>query len=230
MPCLAVRYAPGFQHLILNDTESDAYMATRDPEIAATYLQLKSTAHRADLLRYCLLLENGGLYVDMVRWLVRRRQAGVPAVTAVGLVACTPLLGCGVSVVGWAVPCFAVRSQLCPAAFTPNHPPSSETWPFAVRPLPPLGLVALDFSAGIHLAAHAPSPWFGGRVDDPKPPGIAWEHRDHCSAPGHGASSPGHRRDRPGRRPPHPDHVPQRVCWRYAGSALAPGAREPLLG
>lgn len=61
----AAKYAPGFQHLILNDTESDAYMATRDPEIAATYLQLKSTAHRADLLRYCLLLENGGLYVDM---------------------------------------------------------------------------------------------------------------------------------------------------------------------
>ena len=36
------RYAPRFQHVILNDTESDAYMATRDPEVAATYLQVRN--------------------------------------------------------------------------------------------------------------------------------------------------------------------------------------------
>ena len=87
-------------------------MLTRDPKIAATYRQLRSPAHRADLLRYCLLLENGGLYIDMVRRLVRRRRAGVAAVTAVGLVAYTALLGCGVLVVGWVVLCFAGRSQL----------------------------------------------------------------------------------------------------------------------
>lgn len=47
-----------------NDNRRDEYMKTQTSEIYNLFKKLKHQAHKADIFRYCILYEFGGIYVD----------------------------------------------------------------------------------------------------------------------------------------------------------------------
>jgi len=60
------KYAPNYQHIILDDTEAIIFLNTYfQIEVVDTFRYLKNGAHKADLLRYCLLYIYGGIYLDI---------------------------------------------------------------------------------------------------------------------------------------------------------------------
>lgn len=59
------RIMPDWQHRIWDDERGLELIRTRFPEYLKSFLSLESPVAKSDLLRYMVLLEYGGLYVDM---------------------------------------------------------------------------------------------------------------------------------------------------------------------
>jgi glycosyl transferase-like sugar-binding protein len=55
---------PEYEYHFLDDTEARTYIAQHFPEALSTYDCLVPGAFKADLLRYCLMYNEGGVYVD----------------------------------------------------------------------------------------------------------------------------------------------------------------------
>lgn len=59
------QFAPEFTHTVLDDAEGETFIQTYfTGPVLDTYRILKA-AHKADLLRYCLLYVHGGVYMDI---------------------------------------------------------------------------------------------------------------------------------------------------------------------
>jgi hypothetical protein len=60
------RFAPGFEHVVLDDAAALAFLeAHYGDEVVRAFRGLRVGAHKADLLRYCLLYVHGGVYLDI---------------------------------------------------------------------------------------------------------------------------------------------------------------------
>jgi hypothetical protein len=60
------KYAPEYTHIILDDTDGINFLSKYfEPPVLKTFKKLKLGAHKADLLRYCLLYIHGGVYMDI---------------------------------------------------------------------------------------------------------------------------------------------------------------------
>lgn len=60
------KFAPEYHRVILDDQEGLAFLRTHfSPNVTERFLRLRLGAHKADLLRYCLLYIHGGLYADI---------------------------------------------------------------------------------------------------------------------------------------------------------------------
>jgi hypothetical protein len=60
------KYAPGFEHAILDDADAVRFLAAHyDESVVRGFEALAVGAHKADLLRYCLLYVHGGVYLDI---------------------------------------------------------------------------------------------------------------------------------------------------------------------
>ena len=59
-------YAPEYKHIIFDNKDSEEFLYTYfEPIVLETFKKLKLGAHKADLLRYCLLYIYGGVYMDI---------------------------------------------------------------------------------------------------------------------------------------------------------------------
>ncbi len=57
---------PDFDYVFFNNTDCIEFLTENyDEKIVNTFNILRSGAHKADLFRYCLLLKNGGIYIDI---------------------------------------------------------------------------------------------------------------------------------------------------------------------
>ena len=66
------RYAPEYTHFILDDSEGAEFINTHfSDEVLKVFKTLTLGAHKADLLRYCLLYINGGVYMDISTEMVK---------------------------------------------------------------------------------------------------------------------------------------------------------------
>jgi len=66
------RYAPEYTHKVYNDAECIAFLtSTFDKDVVRTFHALSRGAHKADLVRYCLLYTYGGVYLDIKTELTR---------------------------------------------------------------------------------------------------------------------------------------------------------------
>ena len=65
------KYAPDFQVSFADDAECEMAVARFSDAALSRYKSLKNSAHRADLYRYCVLYESGGLYFDIKTLLTR---------------------------------------------------------------------------------------------------------------------------------------------------------------
>lgn len=64
-------FAPEFEHRLLDDDDARAFLAAHfQPGVQNAFARLASGAHKADLLRYCLLYVHGGVYLDVKTILV----------------------------------------------------------------------------------------------------------------------------------------------------------------
>lgn len=60
------KYAPEYDHYILDDHECIIFLKEYfKPIVLETFNELKEGAHKADLIRYCLLYIYGGIYLDI---------------------------------------------------------------------------------------------------------------------------------------------------------------------
>jgi hypothetical protein len=59
------KYAPGYAHKIYNDDECRAFLRRHHPSYVQTWDGLKEGAHKADLFRYAILYQHGGVYMDI---------------------------------------------------------------------------------------------------------------------------------------------------------------------
>ena len=60
------KYAPEYKHYIYDDNESINFLSYYfKPAVLNTFNNLKLGAHKADLLRYCLIYIFGGVYLDI---------------------------------------------------------------------------------------------------------------------------------------------------------------------
>ena len=67
------KYAPEYQHIILDDEEGKIFLQEYfTPIVLQTFNALKLGAHKADLLRYCLLYVFGGVYMDISTELIMK--------------------------------------------------------------------------------------------------------------------------------------------------------------
>ena len=58
-------FAPGYEHVFLDDDDCMSFMQTYYPSLVTVFTRLKSSAHKADLLRYCYLFRFGGVWLDI---------------------------------------------------------------------------------------------------------------------------------------------------------------------
>lgn len=66
------KYAPEYQHLILNDAEASEFLKHYyHPKVLERFNQFTNGAHKADILRYALLYVYGGVYLDIKTELIR---------------------------------------------------------------------------------------------------------------------------------------------------------------
>lgn len=66
------KFAPNYQHYILDDAEALDFLGTYfNPIVKQKFLKLTNGAHKADLLRYSLLYVYGGIYLDIKSELIR---------------------------------------------------------------------------------------------------------------------------------------------------------------
>jgi hypothetical protein len=64
-------FAPEYTHVIYDDEMSKKFLTTYfEPIVYDVFIKLKSCAHKADLLRYCLLYIHGGVYMDISKELL----------------------------------------------------------------------------------------------------------------------------------------------------------------
>lgn len=61
---LAASLSPKYTFQYYSDVEADRYMATQCPEYYAMFQCLIPSAYKADIFRYCVLLQEGGIYLD----------------------------------------------------------------------------------------------------------------------------------------------------------------------
>jgi len=61
---LAASLGPKYSFHYYSDTEADHYMATKCPEYYALHQCFIPSAYKADVFRYCVLLQEGGIYLD----------------------------------------------------------------------------------------------------------------------------------------------------------------------
>lgn len=60
------KYAPEYKHYIFNDDEAKKFLSSYfKPLVLDTFNKLILGAHKADLLRYCLIYIYGGVYLDI---------------------------------------------------------------------------------------------------------------------------------------------------------------------
>jgi hypothetical protein len=74
-----------YDYHFLSDTEAEAYLASAfRPEVLHRFREIARGSHRADLLRYALLFDTGGAYLDIDTVLVAPLQSvfGSPTTTA----------------------------------------------------------------------------------------------------------------------------------------------------
>jgi len=65
-------YAPEYQHNILDDNDCIHFLQKYfNNKVLNTFNELKMGAHKADLIRYCLLYIYGGVYIDIKTELVK---------------------------------------------------------------------------------------------------------------------------------------------------------------
>lgn len=65
-------FAAGYKHVVLDDAACARFLARHyAPEIGAKFASIRGGAHKADLLRYCLLYVHGGVYLDIKTELTR---------------------------------------------------------------------------------------------------------------------------------------------------------------
>lgn len=65
-------FAAGYKHVVLDDAACRQFLARHyAPEIGAKFASIRGGAHKADLLRYCLLYVHGGVYLDIKTELTR---------------------------------------------------------------------------------------------------------------------------------------------------------------
>ena len=65
-------FAAGYKHVVLDDEACRQFLARHyAPEIVARFASIRGGAHKADLLRYCLLYVHGGVYLDIKTELTR---------------------------------------------------------------------------------------------------------------------------------------------------------------
>ena len=85
------KYAPEYTHKIYNDQEClDFLTSTFDDSVVKTFHALKRGAHKADLVRYCLLYTYGGVYLDIKTELVRPlREIFIDKDTFYSVLSCT---------------------------------------------------------------------------------------------------------------------------------------------
>ena len=66
------RFAPGYEHVVLDDAAALAFIAAHyGGDVVRAFRGLRVGAHKADLLRYCLLYMHGGVYPDIKTELTR---------------------------------------------------------------------------------------------------------------------------------------------------------------
>eukprot|EP00038_Savillea_parva_P009739 m.185529 g.185529 ORF g.185529 m.185529 type:complete len:354 (+) comp16469_c0_seq1:403-1464(+) len=61
---LAASLSPKYTFHYYSDVEADHYMATKCPEYYAVFTCFIPSAYKADVFRYCVLLHEGGIYLD----------------------------------------------------------------------------------------------------------------------------------------------------------------------
>jgi len=60
------KYAPDYKHIIFDDTECIEFLQKNyPPKVLDAFNSLIRGAHKADLMRYCLLYKYGGIYLDI---------------------------------------------------------------------------------------------------------------------------------------------------------------------
>ena len=60
------KFASEYKHIILDDKDSEEFFSIYfEPIVLQTFKEMKLGAHKADLLRYCLLYIYGGVYMDI---------------------------------------------------------------------------------------------------------------------------------------------------------------------
>lgn len=59
------RFAPEYEHVFFDDSDCVSFMQTYYPSLMAVYTRLASSAHKADLFRYCYLFRFGGVWLDI---------------------------------------------------------------------------------------------------------------------------------------------------------------------
>src|SRR3954463_9934196 len=63
---------PALEHRLFRERDVVAVLEDKFPrEVLDSYFALRPFAYRADLARYCILHEHGGLYADLSYYLVR---------------------------------------------------------------------------------------------------------------------------------------------------------------
>ena len=59
---------PGEEHLLWRETMLTDFIASHfDAEVLSAFRTLRPYAYKADLAKYCLLYEHGGLYADLLK-------------------------------------------------------------------------------------------------------------------------------------------------------------------
>ena len=65
-------YAPNYNHIIFNESDATQFLTQYfDKRIIKRFNNCKLGAHKADLLRYCLLYIYGGVYIDIKTILIK---------------------------------------------------------------------------------------------------------------------------------------------------------------
>ena len=66
------QFAPEYKHYIYDDNECIEFLDSYfNPIVLDTFFELESGAHKADLIRYCLLYIYGGIYIDIKTELIK---------------------------------------------------------------------------------------------------------------------------------------------------------------
>ena len=66
------KFAPDYKHIIIDDKIAKQFLQTHfDPVVYETFTDIKKESIKGELLRYCLLYINGGVYLDICTKLIK---------------------------------------------------------------------------------------------------------------------------------------------------------------